>query len=147
MTTSRDSNGSTMKLPRGCLTLYTLRDVSIPLVRSKGSSPRTNNMTRLPAETDRQKTKNTNKMVPWLSSSSSERYVFQCRCQPTPTQPVYYIGGKYARGGVKMCVCVFHIKPFFLPVDIKNGKCTIKINVRNHSEKSYFLLLSEDCPI
>ena len=26
-------------------------------------------------------------MVPWLSSSSSERHVLRCRCQPTPTQP------------------------------------------------------------
>ena len=40
VTTPRDSNGFTTWLPRGCLTMYTLRDTIIPLVRSWGS-PRT----------------------------------------------------------------------------------------------------------
>ena len=41
-------------------------DAIIPLVRGKGSQPRTNDVTRLPAATDR-RTKNTKKAVPWLS--------------------------------------------------------------------------------
>ena len=46
--TSKDSNGVTMKLPRGYLTIntITLGDTIIPLVRSKGFSPRTNDLTR-----------------------------------------------------------------------------------------------------
>ena len=51
----------------------TLRDAIIPLVRSRGSPPRANYLTRSPAVTDRRKNK-TKKTVPWLSSSRSERY-------------------------------------------------------------------------
>ena len=38
--------------PRGCLTMFTLRDTIIPLVRSKTSPPRTNDVTGLPAVID-----------------------------------------------------------------------------------------------
>ena len=39
------------------------------------------------------------KTVPWLSSSRSERHVLQCRCQPTPTQPIQNrSGGGRIRG-------------------------------------------------
>ena len=41
---SRDSNGFTIQLPRGCLTVYTLRDTIIPLVRSGGSPRKKNNI-------------------------------------------------------------------------------------------------------
>ena len=39
------------------------------------------------------------KTVPRLSSSGSERHVLQCRCQPTPTPPLYNIDGGVGGGG------------------------------------------------
>ena len=42
--------------------------------------------------------KNKQKTVPWLPSSGSERHVLKCRCQPTPTQPIYNVWGGARRG-------------------------------------------------
>ena len=37
--TPETAMGTIMKLPRGCLTIFTLRDAILPLVRNKGSHP------------------------------------------------------------------------------------------------------------
>ena len=55
------------------------------IVPGKAEIPRTNDLTQPPAVVTDEKNK---KRVPWLSSSSSERHVLQCRCQSTPTQPI-----------------------------------------------------------
>ena len=65
----------------------TLGDTIIPLVRSKGSPPRTNDLTRPPAIMIRPKKQ---KKVPWFSSIASDWRVLQRLRQPTPTQSIYY---------------------------------------------------------
>ena len=90
-------NGSTVPASWGPYHKYhQVRDTIIPLVRSKGSPLRTNDVTRPPAVTDRHKSRKIT--IPWLFSSSSERHVLQCRCQLTPTQSIPYIlyGGRGA---------------------------------------------------
>ena len=75
-----------MYLPSGYLTIYTLRDAIIPLVRSQSCPPRTNDLNRSPAMATAAKIKNKTK-YPGLSSSRSDWRDIQRRCQPTPTQP------------------------------------------------------------
>ena len=73
---------------------YVIR--SIPLVRSKCSLPRTNDLTRrlLIAVGERQKTKTKKKRYPGclFNGTRSERHVLQWRYQPTPTQPLHNRG-------------------------------------------------------
>ena len=61
-------------------------------------------MTRSPAVPDRTKKK---KPVPWLPSSRSERHVLQCRCQPTPTQPIILC--IWGRGILLLKPCKDHV--------------------------------------
>ena len=71
----------------------TPRDTIIPLVRRKTFSiphKRSNSA----ASCDRSPKPN-GTLVVYCSSSCRERHVLQCRCQPTPTRPVYNIGGYF----------------------------------------------------
>ena len=71
-----------MQLPRGRLSMHTLRDTIIPRVlpAKKGSNSTASRGSR------KKKHKQT---APWLPSSPSERRVLQRRRQPTATQPIY----------------------------------------------------------
>ena len=77
---------------------YVIR--SFPLCRVQFTTPHKICNSNVNAA-DAIKKKRENRHVPWLSSSrtSSERHVFQCRCQPTPTQPKYLYTKLTSRGG------------------------------------------------
>ena len=84
-------------------------------MRSKGSPPRTNDVTRPTVAATAKKKEKKKRYVPWLSSSRGERHVLQYRCQPTPTQPIHiktnnaYIGGGgWGGGGYSLVACLCH---------------------------------------
>ena len=85
MVTSRDSNGVTMQLPHGCLTIYTLSHWVIrafPLSGVKVFHPAQMLLTRPPARRPPKRTEL--KKVSRLSSSRNDWRVLQRRYQPTP---------------------------------------------------------------
>ena len=84
--TPETAMGITMQLPRGCLTIFALRDAIILLVRFL-CGVRVLHPARYDAK----------KKALWLSSSRSDWHAVQRRCQPTPT-PIYIYTMFYSVG-------------------------------------------------
>ena len=85
---SRGSNGFTLYLPRGCLTVYTPRHTyDHPLCAERRLSQYKHNLSRPPAVVT---AKQLRKTVPWISacSSRSERRVFTAS-SPSDANPTY----------------------------------------------------------
>ena len=124
---------------------YLVRYTIFPLVRSKSSPPRTNCLTRPPPVIDKKK----KKTIPWWSSSCIERHALSCRCQPTPTQPIYNKGQGVTRQRgfpVSILTISYPTVTKTKPKKLKKKRHFLDLH-RNHSALFFFRFGLSSCVV
>ena len=114
--TFRDGNGYTVQRPRGCHT--TLGDTIIPPVRSYGSPPRTDDLTRPPAMATAKKKRKKIRYLDCLARAAIDIF-YSVLAKPTSTQPINY----YVRNDLFTHRQAFLLWPWVFSRALGRGSC------------------------